>query len=265
MKQVKTFFFAALLSLCGFGMLTSCSNEDNEIDSKPLAEQILGEWMTVEYDGEPVFTDERVFFDFVSPNKCIMTLLLDDSEDEGGWLNDVEYDMKIDGNDITLTGQLTDKISVVYELEIHSIVGNDMWFNLVITVNEEGEDGYQDIFEVHSIRTTSDNRAAIIGTWEGTYWDDANTKCRFEFKDDETYNFYYFDEESGEWILSEDEYTYYTCEGDVLFMRWQNTGKSPICECWDIRSIKDGVMKWHALRYDEDGNTYVIDTEFTKQ
>jgi hypothetical protein len=50
----------------------------------------------------------------------------------------------------------------------------------------------------------------------------------------------------------------------MIYMRWKNAGMPAVCEGWDITDIGSGVMKWHALRVDEDDNTYEMTIDFTK-
>lgn len=265
MKQVKMFFLAAVLSLCSLGVLTSCANEDNNSVVPPLSEQIVGKWMMEEYDDMPVITDEKVILNFVSPDKCLVTMLLADDEEEGGWVEDMEFDVTINGQVVTLFGQLTEDISVIYEMQVNSIVGNDLLCYLKMTDIVDGEASNIE-YTAHCVRTTTDNSADIIGIWEGYYKEDEdeNIRCRFEFKDDETYNFYYFNDASGEWTQSVDDHSFYFCNGDVLYMRWKNPGSASICEAWDITDIGNGVMKWYALRNDDNGSIYELTTDFTK-
>ena len=54
----------------------------------------------------------------------------------------------------------------------------------------------------------------------------------------------------------------YNVDGDWLATRWQPTeGADYEYEWWDIDEIKDGTMKWSALREREDGTRYT--TTFT--
>ena len=57
----------------------------------------------------------------------------------------------------------------------------------------------------------------------------------------------------------------YFVDGILLCTRWKQTADSKeLREWWEIESIKDGVMKWKALRMREDGTTYTATFEMTK-
>jgi hypothetical protein len=262
MMNTKNYFLTAVLSLCGLGVLTSCgSNEDNN-SINPLSGQIAGRWVTVEYGGQAAITDEKVMFNFVSSDKCLVTMLLGDDEELGGWIKDAPFDVTINGHVVTMSGQVTETISSIYELHINSIVGNDMLCNLKMTDINNGEVSVDEC-SAHFARATANHSEEIIGTWEGDYcWDDVMIRSRFVFKEDGTYNFYYFN--SGGWKQSADDFSFYSCHGDMIYMHWKNTGMDADCEGWDITDIGRGVMKWHALRVGENDSTYEVTTEFTK-
>ena len=139
MKQVKISFLAAVLFLCGLCVLTSCSSNEDNTSINPLSGQIAGRWVAVVYDGHPAITDEKVMLNFVSPDKCLVTMLLGDDEEEGGWVDDAPFDVTINGHVVTMSGQVTETISSIYELQINSISGNDMLCNLKMTDINNGE------------------------------------------------------------------------------------------------------------------------------
>ena len=69
--------------------------------------------------------------------------------------------------------------------------------------------------------------------------------------------------EEGEWVPSGDEISEYFVDGTLLCTRWGNN-EQEFREWWEIASIKDGVMKWKALRQKEDGSTYTATFEMKK-
>ena len=62
---------------------------------------------------------------------------------------------------------------------------------------------------------------------------------------------------------SGDEISEYFVDGSLLCMRWIDNEQDNR-EWWEIASIKDGVMKWTALRQKEDGTTYTATFEMKK-
>ena len=228
-----------------------------------LAEKILGKWISVEYSDEPPITNDKVILNFVSPTKCLVTMVLSENEELGGLAKDMELDVAINGDVVTLSGQETETISAIFEMQILSITDNDAWANVKTTINVNGE-LFHDEYTGHNVRITTDYSADIIGMWEGDYWNDDFTRCRFEYKDDGTYNFYYLDEASGEWKQSEDDFSYYSIQGGALYMYYKNTGLPAIPSCWDVTFPGNGVMKWKALRMREDGSTFYETMDLTK-
>ena len=55
----------------------------------------------------------------------------------------------------------------------------------------------------------------------------------------------------------------YFVDGNLLCTRWIDLGQENR-EWWEIASIKDGVMKWKALREKEDRSTYTATFEMKK-
>ena len=261
MKKMMNWVLAATF-ICGASMFASCSHDDNPT-SKPLSEQIIGKWISVEYSDEPPITNDKVILNFVSPTKCLVTMVLSEDEELGGLAKDMELDVAINGDVVTLSGQVTETISAIFEMQILSITDNDAWANVKTTINVNGE-LFHDEYTGHNVRITTDYCADIIGMWEGDYWNDDFTRCRFEYKDDGTYNFYYLDEASGEWKQSEDDFSYYSIQGGALYMYYKNTGLPAIPSCWDVTFPGNGVMKWKALRMREDGSTFYETMDLTK-
>lgn len=98
-------------------------------------------------------------------------------------------------------------------------------------------------------RVTDDYTTAILGLWEG--------RATSEM---------IYNKVNGEWQLSDDALSDYFVDGPLLCTRWKNNGENTTenREWWEIESIKDGVMKWTALRQKEDGTTYTAIFEMTK-
>ena len=114
-------------------------------------------------------------------------------------------------------------------------------------------------------RVTADYSEDIIGLWEvtemtgeETYNDD---NARLAFLADGTYK-YYRKSDAGDWqLVSTREVEEYNLDGDWLATRWQEKDGEMNYEWWDINEIKDGKMKWSALREREDGTRFT--TTFT--
>ena len=109
-------------------------------------------------------------------------------------------------------------------------------------------------------RVAADYTSDIIGMWEvtemtgeETYNDD---NARLAFLADGTYR-YYRKDDTGEWqLVSTRDVEEYFVDGDWMATRWQEKGGEMNYEWWDIDEIKDGQMKWSALREREDGTRF---------
>lgn len=259
--RTKVFFIAALLSI----FLVSCCNEDQQ----PLPERIVGKWVFTYDDVEPAITDDQFVITFTSSNKAYVSTLLYDSEDEGGWAREAEFDVSFNAETVAITGQLNKDISVTALMLVETIHGNAMTCECKVT-EEIGEEVLRDEYSAVFIRTEADFRQDIIGTWEGDELsnDDSGSvdgvRCRFEYLPDGTYN-YYRQNPDGTWKKSDDDYSYYFCDGYLLFMRWKNVGDDQNANsiCWQI-DIRNGVMQWNALRERDDESIYELNMKFTK-
>ena len=74
MKKFLSWAFAAAL-ICSSTVFTSCVNEDNPVNpADNLAEKLIGKWMPVYLDGNPVVTDLKSVYTFVSATKAYMSV-----------------------------------------------------------------------------------------------------------------------------------------------------------------------------------------------
>ena len=130
---------------------------------------------------------------------------------------------------MTLTAFENEHIKHVTVGNISSITANDMTLKSDWKVFVDGEQVINEVYDKERyIRISDDYENDIIGTWEGKV------------------------------TSSEDEHT----DGEL---HWKKTiDSNELREWWEIESIKDGVMKWKALRMREDGTTYTATFEMTK-
>ena len=259
--------------ICGVTTFASCSKQDNPVNpADNLAEKILGKWMPVYLDGNPVVTDLKSVYTFVSATKAYMSVSINAQQgEEIVWNNQKELDLSINGNKMTLTNHSDEHTTMVEEFNITAIDGSAFTANHKITVTVDGSVMLHNEGTIRFEKLTRDYREAIIGLWEGrvsseegSEFDDGKLH-RWEFKDDGTFVFY-FQDENDEWYASNDEFAEYFCDGTLLCTRWKNVGEGTKenREWWEIQSIKNGVMKWYGLRQREDGTTYVASFYMTK-
>ena len=243
MKKIMNWVLAATL-VCGASVFTSCNTDVVDNPTQPdlnISEKIIGKWMVEELDGQPCPTNLKAVITFLSPTKAYGSLsdFYSDS-----WNNHAKADVVIDGINVTLTAIENEHIKHITVSQIFSIT------------------------EEHYIRIENDFENDIIGTWEGkvTSSEDEHTDGqlhRWEYKADGTY--VYYNKVGDEWVNSNDVLAEYFVDGILLCTRWKQTADSDeLREWWEIESIKDGVMKWTALRMRDDGTTYTATFEMTK-
>ena len=266
MKKMYVWMLAAIL-ICGASVFTSCSdNDDNPAPQSDIAEKIIGKWMVEELDGQPCPTNLKAVITFLSPTKAYGSLsdFYSDS-----WNNHASADVVIDGNNVTLTAFENEHTKHVTVADIYSITDKDMMLKSDWKVYVDGEMVINEVYDKERyIRINNDFEKDIIGTWEGkvTSAEDEHTDGelhRWEYKADGTY--VYYNKAGDEWVNNNDVLAEYFVDGILLCTRWKQTADSEeLREWWEIESIKDGVMKWTALRWREDGTAYTATFQMTK-
>ena len=91
--------------VCATGWVVSCSNDDNPATPDlGVKEKIMGKWMKSEQNGQPLPTDGKMVYTFVSPTKAYMSASIDASADVGThWVSRLEAEMSISGNKVPIT------------------------------------------------------------------------------------------------------------------------------------------------------------------
>ena len=157
MRNLKKWMLAAIL-ICGTAtMFISCAaNEDTPAPQSDinLAEKIVGKWMVAELDGKPCPTNLKTVITFDSPTKAFGSLSDFYSK---SWNDEVEADVKIDGNKMIITAKEDDHTTHV-----------DMVLSSEWTVLVDGKEAYHEVYEEERwVRVTKDYESAFLGTWEG--------------------------------------------------------------------------------------------------
>ena len=273
MKQTKNWALTATrtlvftMVLCGASIFTACSSDDdNKSTEKPLSEKLLGKWMISELEGQPCPTNLKAVITFVSATKAYGSLSDFYSE---SWNNQTSADVVIKGNNVTLTALENEYTKHVTVTDIYTITDKEMTLKSDWTVYVNGAVVIHEAYDNERyVRITNDYEQDIIGTWEGkvTSQDDEHTDGemhRWEYKANGTY--VYYNKSGDQWVNSNDALAEYFVDGTLLCTRWKKTQDSDeLREWWEIESIKDGKMKWTALRMREDGSTYTATFEMTK-
>jgi len=265
MQKMMNWMLTAIL-ICGASVFTSCSSDDDSNKTNNISQKIIGKWMVEELDGQACPTNLKAVITFLSPTKAYGSLsdFYSDS-----WNNHASADVVIDGDNVTLTAFENEHTKHVTVATISSITDQDMILKSDWKVFVDGKQVIHEEYDKERyIRINNDYGKDIIGTWEGkvTSSEDEHTDGelhRWEYKADGTYK--YYSKEDGEWKADTDVMADYFVDGILLCTRWKKTIDSDeLREWWEIESIKNGVMKWKALRMREDGSTYTATFEMTK-
>ena len=232
-----------------------------------LAEKLLGKWVEVEVDGQPAPTFDNSVTTFVSATKAFYSSSRPDyTEKQLKWSAHREYDVKISGNKVTLTGHPESEpdITLLEEYVISSITATDIVCKYRHTTIRDGQmQGTVIDKNARLVKTDIDYRLDVIGTWEGKTSEGLNV--RWEIKDDGTY-VYSRKVGDGDWETMVDLFNEYFADGYLFCARWKNAsdGMGEQRQWWEIESIQNGVMKWKALNRAPDGSTYTETVEMTK-
>ena len=268
MKKLLNWMLAAIL-ICGASVFEACSSNDDNPATPDLGvkEKIIGKWMHSEIDGQLIATNEKKVYTFLSPSKAYISASLNNRQDMGAiWAEQIEADVAISGNMVTLTSNPDEHTKAVEEYTITDINGNEFTANLKITMTVDGTvvGSKEDL--VRFTKVTADYRDAIVGTWEGrctsegSVFDDGQ-EHRWQYNADGTYVYYVKDGDS--WVpYATNTLNEYFVDGPLLCTRWIDLGQENR-EWWEI-TIADGKMNWTALRQNEDGTTFTATFEMTK-
>ncbi len=268
-KDVFYTLLASVMLAATAGLTTACtSNDDNPAtpngpSESVIKEKIVGKWKAVTQDGTERVTDKLYVMTFnADGTMTYSSSTFFQNLSKYTWRNKAPFTYSISGNVLTREGQEDGELrKAFYEVTDINYQEMQMVFTSYIldgqTFSRDMKIGYE--------RVTADYSEDIIGMWEvtemtgeETYNDD---NARLAFLADGTYR-YYRKDDTGDWqLVSTRDVEEYFVDGDWLATRWQETDGEMNYEWWDIDEIKDGQMKWSALREREDGTRFT--TTFT--
>lgn len=267
MKQMKLWLLAAILVCGATAGLTACaSNDDNPAPQTDIAEKIIGKWLVAELDGQPTPTNQKYVLTFLSSTKALFS---QSAKETTAWNQHLACDVAIKDNIVSVSA-VANGMDFVGKYMIHSISDSKMDTDYAFSYSVGGNIVGSDEGSQNFLRITNDYSQDILGTWEGkvtsaegSEYDDGELH-RWEYKADGTY--VYYNKAGDEWVDNNEVFANYFVDGTLLCTRWKNAGEGEEehREWWEIESIKDGVMKWTALRQREDGTTYTATFQMTK-
>jgi ABC-type sugar transport system substrate-binding protein len=232
-----------------------------------LAEKMLGKWIEIEIDGQPAPNSDNSATTFVSATKAYNSSSRPDfTETQLKWSAHREYDVKITGNKVTLTGhpESEPNLTLLEDYIITSITATEMVCKYRHTTIRDGQmQGTVTEKNARLVKTDIDYSQDVIGKWEGKNSEGLNV--RWEIKADGTY-VYARKVAGGDWETMVDLFNEYFADGYLFCVRWKSADEGTVeqRQWWEIESIQNGVMKWKALNQNADGPTYTETVELTK-
>ena len=270
MKKMIQWVLVATL-ICGASVFTACSSNDDNPATPDLnlSEKIIGKWIVADINGQPALTNRKIVFTFVSTTKAYMSASLNRFSEVGShWIDQLETDVVINGNKMTLTNHPVEHTTVVEEYNITAINNSEFSANRKLIITVDGNVAVSIEEAVRLVKVTADYAEPILGLWEcqgitgGETNNDAN--ARLEFLADGTYR-YYRKDEGGQWqAVTTREFQDYFVDGTLLATRWKNQGEEIVYEWWEISTVNGGQMQWNALRQNVDGSTFQQSVKWTK-
>ncbi|MCQ2059052.1 MAG: hypothetical protein MJY71_04375 [Bacteroidaceae bacterium] len=257
---MKRILKLAVFGIAAIAAFSSCSKNEDVPSQKDIETKIIGKWKEASINGKDALTNNRIVKTFVSNQGGNHSMSMSRYFDgKYRWSNKIPFECEIKGNDIceSYTGMVKvfAKVTFIDETKLDE--------NVYKRITPEGKELSENTNATFQ-KVTADYSQDIIGMWEGVEmtgdetYGDANH--RIEYKADGTYT--YYDKVGDSWVPSKNAGNEYNVDGDWLATRWQPTeGADYEYEWWDIVEIKDGTMKWSALREKEDGTRYT--TTFT--
>ncbi len=227
---------------------------------KEIEEKILGKWTQLERAGQPALTNMKTVTTFLSTTKATVSMSRENFSDQRAkWSPYRDYDVTIAGNRMTLVTQVREGVKLINEYIITSITDDEMVCIFQHISERDGEvTNKSEKTRVRMVKVTEDYRQDILGTWEGhvtssegSEFDDGEDH-RWEYKADGS--FVYYVKDGDDWVPSDNKLNEYFVDGRLLCTRWID-GELEFREWWEI-TIEDGVMKWTALRVDDEGHLY---------
>jgi len=260
MKKLSLVIALALVAL----LFASCKKENK------LEQQIIGKWITTDVDGHAELTNNKSVITFLSPTQAVISTSRANLSQNLGWASHLNASVVMDGNKVTITGQPNEHITIIYEITVSSITATHMEGTFKHNTLRDGEViTTNGPMEMRWVKITTDYEQAILGKWQGhvtsamgSAYDDGEDH-QWEYLADGTFRYYLQDEE-GNWVTSPDQtLSQYFVDGTLLCTRWVIDG-TEYREWWEIASIANGVMKWTALRQNEDGTNYTATFQMEK-
>ena len=251
----------------GVGLLMSCSDKDKPgygFPTDKIDKKVVGRWVMTDVEGKAVPTNGKEAFTIFSAEKGYMSTAFGDKI----WLNKAEFKLEIEDNALYWTLQPNENIQSFHRQAVNFVNDNELNATSHAIVIDHG-DTIKNVGPISTrfIRVTDDFAKEIVGTWEGKLVVEpdepteaekaAENKKANKGKKDKI-----VEEAVPTSVDAPNTVSEYFVYGKWLCSHWaDSTGGDS--ECWDIE-IKEDVMKWAALRKNEDGSLYSTSLDLTR-
>lgn len=230
-----------------------------KVDQPPVTDyssMILGTWINTEIDGNVGLTDQSFMLKF---DASLMETYAQGYTFEGDnqlWKESNNYIYAVDKNIITINGIDALGQSSFIELNISNIQNGMMTYTVQkLEINGTAiTDNKTYVFR----QETANHQDAIKGVWKGHETTPGVTQTHdyyWEYLANGLYNFYYFDENTGHYVLKVDNAGTFFLYGSFLAMNCINPYFSNFIgtdyECWNI-DIQQNSMSWTGKKEQSD-------------
>ncbi|MDL2227372.1 hypothetical protein LJC25_03605 [Bacteroidales bacterium OttesenSCG-928-K03] len=223
----------------------------NKFSSYP--EDIIGTWISVEQDGKEILTDNNFILTFNSPN---IEIYADHKDVENGtkWVVNNPGTFRLEENILFEEGIDENGKSYTYKSRIN-IDGDLMKFEVMEFILGGVDQNYSLDFTVKRIK--DDYKSQFIGLWKGKESTSENDKY-WDFFEDGTYDYYYFDPETQSYVNNEDNKGEYFLYGDFMVSNYIGKDDKLTYECCFF-TITGNTMKWVSKRENDITATYIME------
>lgn len=229
----KALIFA--ISLCL--VLPSCKDDTAVLKDKSIKSMIPGVWRVESVGGTPVLTDETMVLEFHNEGQVECAFAENPKKvnvEEWLRLDAVPYTVKRHKLHVDF---VSDPLHIGKDFTVEKLTPYHMTLG-----SEHGSLELKRVFH--------DYQASVLGLWagmemEGATYSDADHL--WSYLPDGNYGFF-MKNDRGIWYKSHDLKSDYRVRGDVLFTHWTNPDGEDFVENWIVDGIRDGYMKWTALR-----------------
>lgn len=252
----KLFIILAAVAMA----FVSCKkeNEDNPVNPTPsIAEQIVGKWLYIEYDGVMEETRTSSITTFVMEGSTLKAYTSISQQEYDLWAYNYPTDVLVEGNNLTLTME-KDDITTIEEFTNITVSGDDLRYTSNYKVLRDGEViDEMGPYQLHCTKVHDDYSQIVIGKWLGVVTSDEpgfvlQPFCEEYLADGTNIEYNIID---GQWAPVEADYAEYFVDGNMFFSRWQYPGQEEQRENCIFMSYIDNVLTIKEV-VSHNGNLY---------